>query len=77
MRGAHVGRLFYKIIRNQFIYLRDGDRFWYERVLDPHELHEVRRTRLSDIIRRNTGIRNEIPSNVFRVPHVGLGKNHK
>jgi hypothetical protein len=77
VRGAHVGRLFYKIIRNQFIYLRDGDRFWYERVLDPHELHEVRRTRLSDIIRRNTGIRNEIPSNVFRVPHVGLGKNHK
>ena len=32
-----------------------------------YELREVRRTRLSDIIRRNTDIGDEIPDNVFYV----------
>ena len=48
------------IIRTQFVALRDGDRFWYERVLTAAEREEVKNTRLSDIIRRNTGIGDEL-----------------
>ncbi len=77
VEGAHVGPLFFKIIRLQFLALRDGDRFWYERDLHSDEVREVNGTRLSDIIRRNTQIGDEIPTNVFRVPHAGPGKKHK
>ncbi len=31
--GAHVGELIYTILKDQFETLRDGDRFWYARVL--------------------------------------------
>ena len=71
VRGSHVGPLFYKIIRKQFLALRDGDRFWYERTLKRGERRTVNRTRLSDIIRRNTGIGREIPDNVFRTHRAG------
>jgi hypothetical protein len=64
--GAQVGELLYSIVKDQFEILRDGDRFWYQRALTPAELDKVKDVRLSDIIRRNTDIRNEIPDNVFR-----------
>lgn len=62
--GASVGRLFRRIIAEQFERVRDGDRFWYERDLSPGELAEVRRTTLADLIRRNTTISN-IQDNAF------------
>lgn len=66
-RKAQVGELFYKIINMQFNLLRDGDRFWYARTLSKAEKRMVEDTRLSDIIRRNTTIGDEIPGNVFYV----------
>lgn len=65
--GAMVGQLNAAILRDQFEALRDGDRFWYTRVLNDRERDEVERTRLADIIRRNTTIAAELPQNVFRL----------
>ncbi len=60
-----LGELFHTIISHQFRVLRDGDRFWYQRILSPEELKEVEETKLADIIRRNTDIGEEIGDNVF------------
>lgn len=65
--GSHVGELFFIIIKDQFETLRDGDRYWYARTLSKDEKNEVEGTTLSDIIRRNTTIGEEIPANVFRI----------
>ncbi len=65
--GSHLGPLFFLIVKEQFEALRDGDRFWYERILTGPERREVEATRLSDVIRRNTDIGREIPNDVFRV----------
>jgi peroxidase len=65
--GSQVGALVATVLRQQFEALRDGDRFWYTRTLTARERVEVERTRLSDVIRRNTGIGDEIPDDVFRV----------
>ena len=63
--GASVGPLFQKIMVDQFTRLRDGDRLFYmnspNRALLPQQ---VGGTRLSDVIRRNTSLRN-IQPNVF------------
>jgi hypothetical protein len=56
--GACVGPLAYVVLVDQFVRLRDGDRFWYERNLKGRELREIRTTRLSDVIRRNTNLTN-------------------
>jgi hypothetical protein len=65
--GAHVGELIFTVLKHQFEALRDGDRFWYERSLRGEELAEIRATRLSNIIRRNTAIGGEIDDDVFHV----------
>ncbi|MEM8885863.1 MAG: peroxidase family protein [Planctomycetota bacterium] len=64
--GAMVGELFFTILRDQFTRLRDGDRFWYARVLSQEDRRRVERTRLSEIIRRNTEIGDELRHDVFR-----------
>lgn len=69
VKKALVGPLFYTIIVKQFQYLRDGDRFFYRNQLSRREARKIRRTKLSDIIRRNTNIDREIPRNVFKVKH--------
>ena len=66
--GSHLGEVFHLIIKIQFEFLRDGDRFWYERKLSGAELQEVQVTQLSDVIRRNTSIGFELQDNVFLVP---------
>ncbi len=65
VRGAMVGRTFFSILKHQFEVLRDGDRFWYTRTLSRQQARALERTRLSDIIRRNTDIGNELQNNVF------------
>jgi len=67
MPGALVGELIATILKQQFEALRDGDRFWYQRVLNQQQLDAVHNTRLSDIIRRNTVIGQEIADDVFHV----------
>jgi hypothetical protein len=70
-QDAQVGELFFTILKEQFEALRDGDRFWHELTLGEAGLLEVEQTRLSDIIRRNTDIDDEIPDDVF---HVGFSR---
>ncbi len=65
--GAMVGEVVGLILKDQFEALRDGDRFWYQRVLSRQEQRQVESTRLADIIRRNTSIGAEIPDDVFHV----------
>jgi peroxidase len=67
VRGGHVGPLIRATLKRQFEALRDGDRFWYEQTFSRREIQELEKTKLSDIIRRNTTIGNEIPDNVFSV----------
>ena len=64
--GASVGETLFTVLQDQFLRLRDGDRFYYENVLTPEEINEIDRTRLSDIIVRNTDTE-AIQDNVFFV----------
>jgi hypothetical protein len=68
--GAIVGETLRAILADQFERSRAGDRFFYTRDLAGAELAQVRTTPLSDIIKRNTTIR-EIQQNVFFVPGRG------
>lgn len=66
--GSMLGETFHRIVRDQFLRLRDGDRFWYQAYLPLEWRAFIDRTRLIDIIRRNTDIRSETQDNVFVVP---------
>ena len=65
--GGHLGPLFTRMLAEQFEALRDGDRHWYARTLPPRKLRSIEATRLSDVIRRNTEIADELPDDVFRL----------
>lgn len=52
------------IIADQFERLRDGDRFYYENLLNDREAREIESTTLADIIERNTDL-DSLQSNVF------------
>ena len=67
INDSMVGELISAVIIEQFEALRDGDRYWYENTMDPDQQRSIRETKLSDIIRRNTSIRNEISNDVFHV----------
>jgi hypothetical protein len=65
---SSLGDLLFTAIREQFLRLRDGDRFWFENDRDLRSLRNtLRRTRLSDVIARNTGLKS-LQGNVFFVP---------
>eukprot|EP00794_Sanderia_malayensis_P005388 gene5388-6061_t len=61
--GSTLGETFRKIFLSQFLRLRDGDRFWYEKILTPRQIAFVHRQTLSKIIRLNTGVKAQ--RNVF------------
>ena len=65
--GALVGDLFFHILTEQFEALRNGDRFWFERSLNRDDLRFVRRSTLSRIIKRNSGVGSELPADVFHL----------
>lgn len=65
--GSMLGELLHEIVLRQFLLLRDGDRYWYQRSLSQQELDRVENTSLADVIRRNTNISSEINDNVFVV----------
>ena len=58
VRDSAVGELVQTIVADQFRRLRDGDRFWYENIFSGRDLVQLRNTRLSDILQRNTSITN-------------------
>ena len=66
--GSSLGESFREIVKIQFEAIRDGDRFWYEnkdnKLFTDEELKDIRETRLSDIIERNTNITG-LRDNVF------------
>jgi hypothetical protein len=64
LRGSNLGPTFQRILVDQFTRLRDGDRFWYERTLNPADLSFVRSMSLAKLISANTAITNLQP-NVF------------
>ena len=55
--GASLGQTHIAIMRDQFMRLRDGDRFWYQNgMFNPQQLALIESTRLSDIMMRTTGV---------------------
>lgn len=52
------GSTFSTILRDQFTRSRDGDRFWYENRFSGAELSELNNLKLSDVIERNSDIKN-------------------
>ncbi|MEM9056236.1 MAG: peroxidase family protein, partial [Pseudomonadota bacterium] len=65
---SQFGPLFHTIILRQFQELRDGDRFWYQRDLNPDELRRLDNVTLARVIRDNTGIGPELSDDVFTAP---------
>lgn len=63
--GGVVGSLAHAILVDQFTRLRDGDRYWYEGYIPQPYLGMIRSMSLSHVIRRNTSIGGELPSDVF------------
>ncbi len=68
VRDSMVGETFQTILVDQFVRLRDGDRFWYQHDLDGELQGLIERQTLAIIIRRNTGIRGELQDQVFLAP---------
>ena len=68
MPDAIFGETIMTIMKEQFRALRDGDRFYYliDPALSSEEVEEIKNSRLSDIIRRNTQIE-AIQNNVFKM----------
>jgi peroxidase len=62
--GSSLGETFQAILVDQFTRLRDGDRFWYENILDGDMVEEIESTTLADVIERNTNLDN-LQDNVF------------
>ncbi len=64
--GKSVGKTMHAMIKYQFEKLRDGDYYFYlnDPYISPSLKDQLKRTKLSDIIKRNTGISN-IPDWVF------------
>ena len=58
MPDALFGKTAMTIIEQQFMALRDGDRFYYEADpgISPEEIQFIKNTRLADVIRRNTPV---------------------
>jgi hypothetical protein len=62
--GTSVGPTASRIIADQFQRMRDGDRFWYQNEFSGQLLRNIDTTRLSDVIARNTALKN-IQANAF------------
>ncbi len=61
--GTMTGETNYAYLVDQFTRLRDGDRFWFQNALDPELAAEIKATRLSDVIERNTDV--DVQDEVF------------
>ena len=68
LSGKAVGPLLNAILVDQFTRIRDGDRFWFEndQSLTENEKLEIKNTKLSDVLNRNTKYTN-FASDVFHI----------
>ena len=64
LEGGILGETGAKIVASNFNRLRNGDRFWYEKSLPADIVKEIKATKLSEIIIRNTGIL-ELQEDIF------------
>lgn len=72
--GSSVGQTISVVVTDQFKRLRDGDRFWFENDPDLVGLKDtIANTTLMDVIRRNTGIREELDESPFFAHKTGRG----
>ncbi|XP_065179778.1 uncharacterized protein LOC135810229 [Sycon ciliatum] len=62
--GSELGPMFHKIIVANFEAIRNGDRFWYERIMNKSEIEMIHNLTLTEIIKLNTGVKS-YPSNPF------------
>lgn len=63
--GSMVGPVYFRILKDQFTRLRDGDRFFYKNSMSEEMIKFIEEQTLAVIIRRNTEIDEEISDNVF------------
>ena len=61
--GTMTGETMYTYLVDQFTRTRDGDRFYFENALDAGLAAEIKATRLSDVIERNTDL--DVQDEVF------------
>ena len=71
--GTMTGETIYTILVDQFTRLRDGDRFYFENALSPELAAEIKATRLSDVIERNTNV--DVQDEVFWTPDTLVFRN--
>ncbi len=65
VRGALVGETFHRILTDQFVRLRDGDRLWWEnQSWDRGMAQWIRETTIADVVLRNTDTR-RMQANMF------------
>ena len=72
--GTAVGQTFETILSEQFLALREGDRFYYENIFAPAEINEIEKTTLANIVRRNTDT-TIIQDNAFSLLNEGTAGN--
>ncbi len=74
LMGSAVGETFQTIIGEQFVALREGDRFYYENIFTPEEIAEINDTTLADIIKLNTDT-TTIQDNAFSLLNEGTAED--
>ena len=70
VNGGNYGELFYKSFSEQWINIRDSDRFWYENQdagFSNEEIAKIQTTTLLDILIRNTPKSSSYPQNLWYV----------
>lgn len=66
--GSSLGPTAAAVITDQFIRLRSGDRFWYQAAgFEPAELARIEKTRLADLLERNSLV-SDLQPDIFFVP---------
>ncbi len=66
--GGLVGKLFRRVLQDQFTRSRDGDAFWYQNVFSGSLLDYLNSVTLAQVIHNNTNIGSELQSDAFHVP---------
>lgn len=66
VHNSAVGPTLRAVLVDQFTRTRDGDRFWYQAVLTGRDRAEVMKTKLSDVIARNTNA--SVQKKAFQIP---------